>query len=267
MIGVNSVDAAVGHFHLQNELVVAQDHVLADLKRKHGLELVLFRLELGDASASEVDGCVRFLQNLVLNLPRVKLVVATIKLVQLLREVVRRILHVDVQVVLLFRVNLEVDNEAVLFARSQLWQLDLHESLRLLSPLIIFLVSLVFGHLLQNGLDLEVFDGVSRVLILNREQNAELLAHADFTKRRVEVERGMTRNVIVAYIATRQQLFQLSVVTNDLEAALIGAEAGCERVSAGTTSLFNIFVAQIELLLIKVLLVVVLELGARQSLY
>ena len=57
-------------------------------------------------------------------------------------------------------------------------------------------------------------------LVLDREETAELLAHANFPERRVEVHRRARADAVIGNVAALHHLAELLGVPHDLEAAL-----------------------------------------------
>ena len=141
---------------------------------------------------------------------------AAVELVQLLREMLRTILHVTIEIIGLFRVNLEMNDESLLLERAQPIDFDIKQY----RDVFLFGRVLSFWNFLQGGLYLQCVEGVCVRFILDREEAAELLAHTNFSERRVEVHRRACADAVISNIAALHHLAELLGVPHDFKTVI-----------------------------------------------
>lgn len=114
---------------------------------------------------------------------------AALEAVQLFLEILGRIIHLDLQVVVLFAIYFEGNHEAKRFLRTKSVHYSRHQ--RLLVTLIrclCLLAALRLGYTIESGFDSQLLHREGRDLVLNGEENLEVLAHADLAEGGVEVD-------------------------------------------------------------------------------
>lgn len=158
--------------------------MFGNIKWQVSLKLIFFSLVSCDLSFNEID-----LSVLRGKLIGVDILIIAEEFIELLREVLRCIIHINLHLILIFMVNSEGENEAQLFFRSKLGDHLLGENLflglRRLCTRALIRRSLNISHVKHFELDL--FETIARRVVLDGEEYFEMFTHANLSKRRIKV--------------------------------------------------------------------------------
>jgi len=125
MIWKYFINTSIDHFNLQDILVISQDNMLGNFEWEHGFELVSFGLELCDLPFQEINTGIRhLLQVMSINVLRTSL-----EIVKLLLEVFGCVIHINLQMIMLFTIDFKGYDEAHGFLRTQSINHCRHQSL------------------------------------------------------------------------------------------------------------------------------------------
>ena len=112
----------IGHFYLQNVPVIMQSYFLGDLEGQHSLKFVLLGLISCHLPPYKVNLCLSRAE-----LVRIDVLIVAKEFVQLLCEIQRRVVHVDLHLVLIGVLHSEGEDETNLLLWAELWNSFLYE--------------------------------------------------------------------------------------------------------------------------------------------
>lgn len=189
--------AHIRNFYLKDKLVVSQGYVFGDVEWQICLKLVFLSLVPRDLSFDEID-----LGILRRKLIRIDVFIVAEEFIELLREVFRCIIHIDLHLILIFMVNSEGENEAQLLLGSKLGDHLLGENL-FLGLWRCSTRSLVWRRLYISDVEyfeFDFFEAVACGVVLDGEQDFEMFTHANLSKRWIEVYGIRSGDTIEGYV-------------------------------------------------------------------
>jgi len=193
--------------------------MLGHFKREHGFKLVSFGLKLCNLPLQEINtGIWHLLQVVSINVFR-----ASLEIVELLLEVLGCVIHINLQMVVLFAIDFEGDDEAHWFFWSQSINHCWHESLLIwfIKCLIGTFASFWLRHTIQSRLNPQLLYSIGLILILDCKKYFEMLTHTDLAKWWVKVEGSVRRYAIIADITLVHQILHVLWVSDLLHVWLI----------------------------------------------